>query len=145
MFHSRVSRVSSLNVLGFIRRCLLLRLSDLLGNSVQFLLSNLGNLATSLLVLIQHLDLLQSLQSLADNGSRGLGVVVWSVATAKLASVDALKSTNASALVHVDVTSDSSYKYQLVICFHVIKICRPSAFEYHPYIFHFRSSRYMLP
>lgn len=86
-------------------------------NTLQFF--NLINLP--LVILLEDVDLLKSLEDLALNGARGINVVGWAGATVDATTVQLSESTNTNALAKVDVASNGGYYKQSFInfCFHM--------------------------
>lgn len=75
-------------------------------NAVQITLTFRGNLATTIAVLLQQVQLLQGLDGLAVDGARGILVVGWASAAALLATVDQVQGTNTNSRAQVNVTGD---------------------------------------
>lgn len=79
---------------------------DLGGNAVQITLALGGNLATTVAVLLQQVQLLQSLESLAVDGTSSILVVGGASAAALLAAVDQVQGTNTNSRAQVNVAGD---------------------------------------
>jgi hypothetical protein len=63
-----------------------------------------------LVILLEDIDLLKSLEDLALNRARGLNVVGRAGATVDATTVNLSEGTDTNALAEVDVASDSSCK-----------------------------------
>lgn len=86
---------------------LLLSLEGGHGDTVQVTLAGLGDTATALvLVLLEHVDLLEGLHDLAVDGAGGVDVVAWAHTPVLDAAVDLPHAADADGLAHVDVAGD---------------------------------------
>ena len=75
-------------------------------NAVQITLAFSGNLATTVAVLLQQVQLLQGLDGLAVDGARGILVVGRASAAALLATVNQVQGSNSNSRTQVNVTGD---------------------------------------
>jgi len=86
---------------------LLLSLEGGHGDTVQVTLAGLGDTATALvLVLLEHVDLLEGLHDLAVDGAGGVDVVAWAHTPVLDAAVDLPQAADTDGLAHVDVAGD---------------------------------------
>ena len=78
-----------------------------LGNTVQIPLAALGDAAATLvLVVLEDIDLLEGLEDLTVDGSRGVNVVGGTVAAVLGRAVDLAQTVDTDGLAEVDVTGD---------------------------------------
>lgn len=86
---------------------LLLSLEGGHGDTVQVTLAGLGDTATALvLVLLEHVDLLEGLHDLTVDGAGGVDVVARAHTPVLDAAVDLPQTADTDGLAHVDVTGD---------------------------------------
>ena len=86
---------------------LLLLVNGGLGNTVQIPLAALGDAAATLvLVVLEDIDLLEGLEDLTVDGSRGVNVVGGTVAAVLGRAVDLAQTVDTDGLAEVDVTGD---------------------------------------
>ena len=86
---------------------LLLLVNGGLGNTVQIPLAALGDAAATLvLVVLEDIDLLEGLEDLTVDGSRGVDVVGGTVAAVLGRAMDLAQTVDTDGLAEVDVTGD---------------------------------------
>lgn len=83
---------------------LLLSLHGGLGNTVQISLTSLRDSPSTLLVLLNNTNLLQSLEDLSVDRPRGINVVRWPRSPILLSTVDLSEGADTNRLAEVDVT-----------------------------------------